>query len=233
MHVYGLSPYFNLHFSQDKATEAYKETISKTAGLAPKIDLSLAQVRVAFFHADHHLARDLISTTRQLIEQGGDWDRRNRLKVYDGVHLVSAERDFKRGATLLLDALATFTASEVMSHNDFVGLCIVTGVLACDRKDLKKRIIDSPEVRAALPDLPHLDDFADSLYQSRYAQFFSKLALVEQHYLYPSSILAPHARFYVSELRIKAYAQYLESYRSVTLQSLSNAFGLSPDWLDA
>lgn len=212
---------------------AYKETYEKTAGLAPKIDLSLAQVRVAFFHADHHLAKDLIASTRQLIDQGGDWDRRNRLKVYEGTHLVSAGRDFKRGAALLLDALATFTATEVMSYTDFVGLCIIAGVLACDRKDLKKRIIDSSDVRTSLPDLPHLDDYADSLYASRYATFFQKLAQVEQHYLYPPSLLAPHARFYISELRIKAYQQYLESYRSVTLVSLSDAFGLSVEWLDA
>lgn len=213
--------------------KAYKETIEKTAGLAPKIDLSLSMIRVAFFHADHHEARRLINSTKQLIDQGGDWDRRNRLKVYHGTHLVSAERDFKAGAALLLDALATFTASEVMPYNDFIGLCILAGTLACDRKDLKKRIIDTPEVKTAIADLPHLNDFADSLHQSRYATFFQKLAEVEQFHLYPNHLLAPHARFYVSELRIKAYSQYLESYRSVSLRSLSDAFGLSPEWLDA
>lgn len=33
-------------------------------------------------------------------------------------------------------------------------------------------------------------------------------------------------------MRIKAYAQLLESYSSVTLKSLSEAFGVSVGWLD-
>lgn len=33
-------------------------------------------------------------------------------------------------------------------------------------------------------------------------------------------------------MRIKAYAQFLESYRSVTLSSLGHAFGVSEDWVD-
>ena len=36
----------------------------------------------------------------RLIDEGGDWDRRNRLKVYNGLHLLSI-RQFKRGGKLL------------------------------------------------------------------------------------------------------------------------------------
>ncbi|GAA5978934.1 hypothetical protein JCM21900_006434, partial [Sporobolomyces salmonicolor] len=58
-------------------------------------------------------------------------------------------------------------------------------------------------------------------------------ATVESAHLLPSRLLAVHARYYVRELRIKAYAQLLESYRSVTLESLAAAFGVSQEWLDA
>jgi hypothetical protein len=57
-------------------------------------------------------------------------------------------------------------------------------------------------------------------------------ATLEQTHLIPSRILAPHARFYVREMRILAYAQLLESYRSLTLQSLSAAFGVTADFID-
>lgn len=33
-------------------------------------------------------------------------------------------------------------------------------------------------------------------------------------------------------MRIRAYSQLLESYRSLTLDSLSNAFGVSPAFID-
>lgn len=60
----------------------------------------------------------------------------------------------------------------------------------------------------------------------------SDAALLEQNFLLPSRILSPHARFYVREMRILAYAQLLESYRSLTLESLGQAFGVSQEFVD-
>lgn len=56
--------------------------------------------------------------------------------------------------------------------------------------------------------------------------------MLEQNLLLPSRVLAPHARFYVREMRILAYAQLLESYRSLTLESLAQAFGVSVEFVD-
>lgn len=60
----------------------------------------------------------------------------------------------------------------------------------------------------------------------------SKLAKLETSYLFPSRILNAHARHYVREMRILAYAQLLESYRSLTLESMSTAFGVSIEFID-
>jgi hypothetical protein len=50
---------------------------------------------------------------------------------------------------------------------------------------------------------------------------------------FPSSrVLAPHARFYVREMRQKAYSQLLESSSSLTIDSLSAAFGVSNEFVD-
>jgi 26S proteasome regulatory subunit N7 len=48
-----------------------------------------------------------------LIDEGGDWDRRNRLKVYRGMYCMSI-RDFKKAAGLFLDTVATFTSYELL-----------------------------------------------------------------------------------------------------------------------
>jgi 26S proteasome regulatory subunit N7 len=55
---------------------------------------------------------------------------------------------------------------------------------------------------------------------------------VEQTLLLPSRILSAHARYYVREMRIKAYAQLLESYRSLTMDSMCAAFGVGPEFMD-
>ena len=79
------------------------------------------------------------SRLHRLIDEGGDWDRRNRLKVYTGLHFLSI-RQFKRGGELLLDALSTFTATELLSYNEFVGLTVIANTLGLKRVDLKKKV---------------------------------------------------------------------------------------------
>ncbi len=44
--------------------------------------------------------------------------------------------------------------------------------------------------------------------------------------------LAPHARHYVREMRIKAYTQLLESYRSLSLAHMAKSFGVSVEFMD-
>ena len=60
----------------------------------------------------------------------------------------------------------------------------------------------------------------------------SPTAALEQTHLKPNRILAPHTRYYVREMRILAYNQLLESYRSLTLDSLARSFGVSVDFVD-
>lgn len=81
----------------------------------------------------------IISCPFRLVEEGGDWERRNRLKVYEGYHLLSI-RDFKAGGELLLDALSTFTATELIDYNQFVTLTVVANTLSLSRTELKKKV---------------------------------------------------------------------------------------------
>jgi len=47
------------------------------------------------------------------MDEGADWDRRNCLKVYTGLQFLSI-RQFQRGGELPLDALSTFTATDLL-----------------------------------------------------------------------------------------------------------------------
>lgn len=216
---------------KDKAIEAQKLALEKTPGIGGKIDIVLTLVRIGFFWADNDLTVWGLEKAEKLIEEGGDWDRRNRLKVYQGLHKLSI-RQFKRSGELLIDALSTFTATELLSHNDFVALTVIACALTLGRVDLKKKLISAPEVLQVLPDLPILGDLVKSLYDCHYDKFFRALATLEQTHLLPSRILSPHARYYVREMRILAYSQLLQSYRSLTLESMGSAFGVSVQFID-
>jgi len=74
-----------------------------------------------------------------LIEEGGDWDRRNRLKTYEGLYAMSI-RDFKKAAVCFFDTMATFTSTELMDYQTFSKYSIMACLLAQDRKDIKKQV---------------------------------------------------------------------------------------------
>lgn len=74
-----------------------------------------------------------------LIDEGGDWDRRNRLKVYRGVYCM-AVRDFKTAATLFLDTVATFTSYELMDYKQFVTYTVFCSMIALERPTLRKKV---------------------------------------------------------------------------------------------
>jgi 26S proteasome regulatory subunit N7 len=94
------------------------------------------------------------------------------------------------------------------------------------------QVIQSPEVNAVLLSLPTLSLFTKSFHNCHYDKFFQALGAVETEFFLPSRLLSPHARWYIREMKALAYSQLLESYRSLTLESLSQAFGVSVEFID-
>ena len=126
-----------------------------------------------------------------LIEEGGDWDRRNRLKVYEGLYAMSI-RDFKTASKNFFDTAATFTSYELMSFDTFVKYAVLSCLVAMDRNELKKnvgssyfvndllndrplQVIEGSEVQEALHSQSELNTLVRSLYECHYDQFFISL----------------------------------------------------------
>jgi 26S proteasome regulatory subunit N7 len=191
----------------------------------------MASTRLAFWAGDWPAARAGLKRAKDLNESGGDWDRRNRLKVYEGAFLLS-QRDFAGAATLLLDSIATFTATELLSYPAFVFYCCVACVKSLERPVLKKKVIDSPDVIAVLPQLPHVEALLHGLHECRYRVFLEALAGVYPR-LARDRLLARHAAYFLREMRLAGYVQFLESYRSVTVEGMARKFGVSPAFIDA
>jgi len=216
---------------KEAAVEAVRKTNEKTVGLGNRMDLVFLNIRIGLFFMDHSIIKANIAKAHQMLEEGGDWDRRNRLKVYEGLYAM-AVRDFSSAAKLFLDAVSTFTSYELMDYVKFVEYTVWISVLALDRSELHKEVIKGSEILEVLHQLPEAKNYLFSIYNCQYGDFFQELGKVEQH-LKADRYMFPHYKYYVREVKIKAYSQLLESYRSLTLGYMAEAFGVTEEYIDS
>jgi len=225
------SEFFAIIGDKKAAIESVRKTNEKTVGLGNRMDLVFLNIRIGLFFMDHEIIKANIEKAKEMLEEGGDWDRRNRLKVYEGLYAMSV-RDFKKSANLFLDAISTFTSYELMDYVTFVQYTVHISILALERSDLHKQVIKGSEILEVLHQIPQVNQYLMSLYNCQYAHFFQCLGKVETE-LKEDRYMAPHYAFYVREMKIKAYAQLLESYRSLTLKYMADAFGVTEDYMDS
>ncbi|QIX01428.1 hypothetical protein AMS68_006945 [Peltaster fructicola] len=277
---------------KDKALEEFEKLFEKMSILGIKIDILLATIRIGLFFDDKVLVKKNIERAQQLVDQGGDWDRRNRLKAYQGLHLLTI-RAHNLAAPLLLDSLSTFTSAELCSYSSLVVYATLAGTVALPRRDFKSKVVDAPEIRAvfgsassedrlsaldgaasagpgaddsmnidetdedkssATPkppvvnlatlgsssatteeptiDFRSLANMIQSFYSGDYSTFFTALAKVETLFLSQDRYLFEHKSWLVREMRLRGYAQLLQSYKVVGLESMARSFGVSVAWLD-
>uniref|UniRef100_A0A1B0DPZ6 26S proteasome non-ATPase regulatory subunit 6 n=1 Tax=Phlebotomus papatasi TaxID=29031 RepID=A0A1B0DPZ6_PHLPP len=216
---------------KEGAIAAFRKTYDKTVSLGHRLDIVFHNIRLGLFYLDHDLITRNIEKAKTLIEEGGDWDRRNRLKVYQGVYCI-AVRDFKSAATFFLDTVSTFTSYELMDYPTFVRYTVYVAMISLPRNELRDKVVKGSEIQEVLHSLSDVKAYLTSLYNCQYAEFFLNLAKVEA-FLRNDYLVNPHYRFYVREMRILAYTQLLESYRSLTLQYMAQAFGVSIEYIDA
>ncbi|KAG5947528.1 hypothetical protein E4U59_000616 [Claviceps monticola] len=136
---------------KDKAIAVYEDVFEKTGILGTKIDIVLAIIRIGLFFGDKVLVKKHIERVKTLVESGGDWDRRNRLKAYEGLHLLTV-RSYNLAAPLLLDSLSTFTSYELCTYSNLVVYSVLAGSVSLKRVDFKSKVVDAPEIKAIMGD---------------------------------------------------------------------------------
>ena len=95
----------------------------------------------------------LLAFCASLFEEGGDWERKNRLKVYEGLYCMST-RNFKKAANLFLDSISTFTTYELFPYDTFIFYTVLTSIISLDRVSLKQKV--HPQIFIRLGFLPFL-----------------------------------------------------------------------------
>lgn len=216
--------------AREKALEQFNLILEKTLMLGYRLDLTFHLIRIGFFFNDRKLIIKNIEKANSLIEEGGDWDRRNRLKVYKGLYSLSI-REFENAATYFLEAVATFTSYELMEYKTFIIYTVLTAMISLKRSELRDKVVMGSEILEVMHGLPSLQEYLTSFYECRYADFFRYLAGTES-YMKIDLYLCPHYRYYIREMRILAYKQHLESYSSLSIANMSRLFGVSIAFLD-
>jgi len=215
---------------KEEAVSAVRKTLEKTVGLGNRMDMAFLLIRIGLFYMDHDLVTRNLDKAKQLLDEGGDWDRRNRLKVYNGLYAI-AVRDFGEAAKLFLETVSTFTSYELMSYEQFVKYTVYSSVIALERGKLHEKVVKGSEILEVMHDCPDVQEFLNAFYNCHYAEFFTCLAKVEQ-VAKNDRYMNPHYAYYVREMKIKAFAQLLESYRSLTLTYMADAFGVTEEYMD-
>lgn len=229
-----LAEYYTTVIDRQNAVATYTKALELAQGTGSKIDILLTLARIEFFFNDYPGVSKRLGEVELLIEKGGDWERRNRYKTYRGVYLL-ATRNFTEAAKLLIDSLATFTSTELCSYEQVSQYAIIAGVLALDRVGLKSKIVDSPEILSiylSAKELEPLISLTNSLYTCQYNYFLQYLLETYDQLLLTNKYLLTHANFFMREMRCKAYAQLLESYKSLSLKSMARNFNVSEEFLD-
>ncbi|KAI7740381.1 hypothetical protein M8C21_012728 [Ambrosia artemisiifolia] len=198
---------------KEKALEQLKVTEGKTVAVGQRMDLVFYTLQMGFFYMDFDLISRSIDKAKNLFEEGGDWERKNRLKVYEGLYCMST-RNFKKAADLFLDSISTFTTYEIFPYDTFIFYTVLASIISLDRVSLKQKVVDAPEILTC-----------------QYKSFFSAFAGITEH-IKLDRYLHPHFRYYMREIRTVVYSQFLESYKSVTIEAMAKAFGVTVDFID-
>ncbi|CAI9271962.1 unnamed protein product [Lactuca saligna] len=94
-----------------------------------------------------------------------------------------------------------------------------------------KRVVDAPKILTVTGKIPFLSEFMNSLYECQYKSIFSTFARITE-YINLDRYLHPHFRLYMREIRTVVYSQFLESYKSVTVEAMAKAFSVTVDFID-
>ena len=68
--------------------------------------------------------------------------------------------------------------------------------------------------------MPEMKDYLESFYYCRYKEFFHKFLWVIEK-VKTDSYLKNHHRYFIRETRVVIYSQFLESYKTVRLESMA------------
>jgi 26S proteasome regulatory subunit N7 len=106
---------YNDHSKYPEAIETFNLALKRTIEIGKKMDIAFKLIGIYLKLENNHKIKENIDECYKLLEKGGDWERKNKLKVYEGIYRLIV-RDFPAASKLFVDVLPTFNCPEVMTY---------------------------------------------------------------------------------------------------------------------
>ncbi|XP_076635253.1 26S proteasome non-ATPase regulatory subunit 6 [Colletes latitarsis] len=200
-----------------------------------RVEAAFGLFRIAYLGYNFRPMGKIIGDITNLMEvtcvSSSDWCCRNKLKAYETVYCL-ATRNFARATLLLLDCIPTFESYELLTFKEVVEYTVLSGMISLPRSDLNRRFNNNGLLQQALiMESPKYKEYFYSLYDCRYKEFFKNLAWVESE-LKVNPLLHCHYRYYVREMRLRAYSQLLQAYRTISFSRMATEFGVTEEYIE-
>ena len=138
-----------------EAIGKFKEAISKTQSFNTKVLDEIFEIcHIGLLEKNLDLLKEYLQTIKDLLKTGDDQEKKNRLKVYEGLYLILT-KNFKYTGKNFQEALMTFTSYELFDFKTFIFYTAIINIISVDRKDLKEKIIDNSDVLSCINEIPH------------------------------------------------------------------------------
>ena len=120
--------------------------------------------------------------------------------------------EYEKVALLYCKSIPTFTTFSVFSFNNLVQYAIITGIMYLSRPEIKTYLTSISDVEMVLLEMPILKRLLYSFDECRYHEFFLSLLDLEG-VLLSDPYLRQKSSFIIELLRLKAYQQFLDSFK--------------------
>lgn len=90
-----------------EAIETFNLALKKTIEIGKKMDIAFKLISIYLVTHDNPMIKENIDECYRLLEKGGDWERKNKLKVYEGIYRLIV-RDFQAASALFVEVIPTF-----------------------------------------------------------------------------------------------------------------------------
>lgn len=97
------------------AIKFFREAYDMSGGASRKMEILFEIILMNLEKYDMDELKKDVAKCKELVDEGADWDKKNKLKIFEGVYCMLT-RDFKKAAELFLSSIATFTCVELLEY---------------------------------------------------------------------------------------------------------------------
>eukprot|EP00760_Papus_ankaliazontas_P035466 PhM_4_TR7808/c0_g1_i1/m.69721/K12175/GPS1, COPS1, CSN1; COP9 signalosome complex subunit 1 len=189
------------------------------------VEVSLAMAEVSLENNNYAYVSQCLDKAEQRIDPRTDKAEVGKLKLMQALVLLEQKR-FKTVAKKLLQEVrpeALDAWLSVLTPTDIVATATLCALATFDRAEVRKYLIDPPQVKVLLEAVPELRTMIADFYESKYTTCLRTLATVKDAML-NDLFLRPHVAVLQDMVRQRALRQYVAPYSKVDLSRMAEAF---------